>query len=62
MLIDTSDQGQQQYLQNIKTVLDEQNVNIQEIVLTHWHHDHVGAVKELCSLLKGKIQSPNPKM
>lgn len=37
----------------LKAVIDELNVDIKQIVLTHGHLDHVGGTQELVSLLGG---------
>ncbi|KAI0229806.1 Endoribonuclease LACTB2 [Lamellibrachia satsuma] len=42
ILIDTGDKGYPEYLMNLKTVLQNHNTTIQEIILTHHHADHIG--------------------
>ncbi|XP_074652452.1 endoribonuclease LACTB2-like [Tubulanus polymorphus] len=49
ILIDTSDPGQDEYTANLNKVLQKYGAQLQEIVITHWHEDHVGAVQDICS-------------
>ena len=54
ILIDTGDKEKPEYTSNLKQVLDEHKVSIQEIILTHWHHDHIGGIPGVCKeILKG---------
>ena len=41
ILLDTGDENIPQYLENLKTVLGNENATIRKILLTHWHHDHI---------------------
>lgn len=47
ILLDTGDEGVPEYIQNLKKVLQEEDVSIEHIIITHWHHDHIGGVKEV---------------
>ncbi|KIW43454.1 uncharacterized protein PV06_04555 [Exophiala oligosperma] len=49
LLIDTG-QGEKRWLDTLSSVLHKQNATVQKCLLTHWHHDHVGGVKDLRSL------------
>ncbi|ELT95489.1 hypothetical protein CAPTEDRAFT_191961 [Capitella teleta] len=49
ILIDTGSLGFPEYVANLQKVLEEQNTSIQEIILTHWHGDHIGGIEEVCS-------------
>ncbi len=42
--MDTGDKEKPEYITNLKQVLAENKIQIQEIVITHWHHDHIGGV------------------
>ncbi|XP_013393854.1 endoribonuclease LACTB2 [Lingula anatina] len=61
ILLDTSNPNHPEYLQNLKTVLRDQKTGIQEILLTHWHLDHVGAVPEICQDLTDSSDMPISK-
>ncbi|XP_064652322.1 endoribonuclease LACTB2-like [Lineus longissimus] len=47
ILIDTSDPDIPEYSKTLAKVLKEHNLGIQEIIVTHWHLDHVGAVPDI---------------
>ncbi|XP_050461344.1 endoribonuclease LACTB2 [Cataglyphis hispanica] len=39
------------YVKLLKNVLNEENATIEHLVITHWHHDHIGGVEPVRSLL-----------
>ena len=47
------------------SVLREKNVEIQEIICTHWHHDHIGGAPELAKAWPGvkisKLSDPHDR-
>ena len=55
VLIDTGDGQQPEYLENLSQTLRENSIELSSIILTHWHHDHVGGVPAI--LDKIKVQS-----
>jgi len=61
-LIDTGEtKTADAYVKLLSNVLTEENATIQHVVLTHWHHDHIGGVKPVQNLLKKlfpTIESP----
>ncbi|XP_077990449.1 endoribonuclease LACTB2-like isoform X2 [Glandiceps talaboti] len=59
VLVDTGEPSNQEYFTNLKKTLTDHNIEIQEIICTHWHHDHVGGIAGICS----QVQSdPIPKV
>ncbi|CAG0912786.1 unnamed protein product [Notodromas monacha] len=46
VLIDVREPEKPSYLANVKQVLKEESVTISDIVVTHWHPDHLGGVKQ----------------
>ncbi|XP_022083322.1 endoribonuclease LACTB2-like isoform X2 [Acanthaster planci] len=51
-LIDTGEKEKPEYLTNLKTTLSSHRTSIQEILITHWHHDHVGGISGVCDELQ----------
>lgn len=47
LLIDTGDSNKPEYVENLKSVLKDYGVQIQGIILTHYHSDHVGGIAEI---------------
>lgn len=36
-----------EYQKHLSDVVQAEQVNIEHIVVTHWHHDHIGGVENL---------------
>ncbi|KPJ11856.1 Beta-lactamase-like protein 2-like [Papilio machaon] len=47
ILLDTGDKNVSEYQKNLQDVVQTEQVNIEHIVVTHWHHDHIGGVEDL---------------
>lgn len=55
LLIDTGE-GKEKWIQTLKSTLEKQNITIDKVLLSHWHHDHIQGVPDLLE------QSPNTKV
>lgn len=51
ILLDTGDADKPNYIENLRQVLHSENATIGTILLTHWHHDHIGGVKDILPIL-----------
>ena len=47
ILIDTGSGGSSEYVEHLKEVLSNNKSSIQEILITHWHPDHVGGILDI---------------
>lgn len=47
------------YIKLLNNVLKEENATIEHLVVTHWHHDHIGGVEPVQNLLKSLFPSDN---
>ncbi|XP_014094584.2 beta-lactamase-like protein 2 homolog [Bactrocera oleae] len=47
ILIDTGDVDVPEYIKHLTSVLKQEKAALSTIILTHWHHDHVGGVKDV---------------
>jgi len=60
ILLDSGQQGFPEYVSNLSKVLKDENVTVEKIILTHWHHDHIGGLVDLASHIQTKENSPVP--
>lgn len=49
ILIDTGE-GRKAWISSIKSTLEQENATIDTALITHWHGDHTGGIKDLLSL------------
>lgn len=52
ILIDTGSGGSEEYTTHLKEVLSSNETTIQEIILTHWHPDHVGGISDVLTCVE----------
>lgn len=49
ILVDTGE-GRPAWIESLRQTLDEERAVVETIILTHWHHDHVGGVDDVREL------------
>ncbi|XP_055602932.1 beta-lactamase-like protein 2 homolog [Uranotaenia lowii] len=54
ILLDTGDKGVTNYIDNLKKVIIDERILINDIIVSHWHHDHVGGVDDVLDILENK--------
>lgn len=52
ILCDTGESKKPEYISSLKKVLNDERAGISDIILTHFHHDHIGGVKDVLECLK----------
>lgn len=52
--MDAGDPGHSDYVANLDQVLAAENAQIATILVTHWHHDHIGGVRDVLELERAK--------
>ncbi len=52
ILIDTGE-GKPAWATSLKSVLQDENATIEAVLISHWHHDHVGGIRDLQEIAKG---------
>jgi len=53
-LLDVGEAHNKKYLSLLKQVLESHKVSITNIVISHWHLDHVGGLKDFIKLFQPK--------
>ncbi|XP_023236921.1 endoribonuclease LACTB2-like [Centruroides sculpturatus] len=52
ILLDTTEPNKTEYTKLLKQYLEEHDISLQHILLTHWHHDHVGGIRDIFEIIK----------
>jgi ribonuclease/clavin/mitogillin len=53
--LDTGDGSQPEYFLNLKKSLNFDRITLKSIILSHWHHDHVGGVQEALTIAEVRV-------
>lgn len=49
--MDAGEPDDQRYIKRLDEVLKEENIDLEHIVVTHWHHDHIGGVHSIVNIM-----------
>lgn len=55
ILIDTGEKNVPEYQKQLAEVVQSEQANIEHIVITHWHKDHIGGVEDLYGKIASKF-------
>lgn len=63
ILIDTGEANKPDYLSLLKETLSKLNASVSQVLITHWHHDHLGGAVGVASLYPDAVfyKLPFPK-
>jgi len=50
LLIDAGEKNVPEYSQNLASVMESEKCSLKDLVVTHWHHDHIGGVPEVLKI------------
>ncbi|XP_042206111.1 endoribonuclease LACTB2-like isoform X2 [Homarus americanus] len=52
ILLDAGEKGNVDYISSLMSVLKQHNTTIDKIIITHWHHDHIGGLEDVLNSLE----------
>jgi len=55
ILIDTGDPNRPDYIELLRNTLSDLKTRVHQVLVTHWHLDHIGGVEGVCGLYTGKL-------
>lgn len=58
LLIDTGDADHPAYIEHLNGVLSTEQARVSAILLTHWHHDHIGGCGDVLRAIDGLRTCP----
>jgi len=51
LLIDAGEKNIPEYVQNLGQVFESEKCSLKDLVVTHWHHDHIGGVADVMRIV-----------
>jgi len=54
VLIDTGDADFPEYIENLQETMIKYDFQIDDIIVTHWHSDHIGGVTNVLDMIPNK--------
>ncbi|CAH1396949.1 unnamed protein product [Nezara viridula] len=51
ILLDTGEKGKKDYIKKLKEFLHQESVSIEQVIITHWHGDHIGGLEDVTSII-----------
>jgi glyoxylase-like metal-dependent hydrolase (beta-lactamase superfamily II) len=65
LLVDAGEDEKPEYVSWVKKVLSDEAASLSDVLVTHWHRDHVGGVPQLLSSLatsSTSVSDDQPKL
>ncbi|XP_071542809.1 endoribonuclease LACTB2 isoform X1 [Panulirus ornatus] len=56
VLLDVGEKGNTDYLSSLTSVLEEYDTTIDKVIITHWHRDHIGGLKDVLGCSRGDVK------
>ncbi|XP_064079943.1 endoribonuclease LACTB2-like [Macrobrachium nipponense] len=57
LLLDAGERGNMEYISQLIQVLKQNNVSLEKIIISHWHHDHIGGLEDILKYSQEDIPS-----
>ncbi|XP_050530713.1 endoribonuclease LACTB2 [Daktulosphaira vitifoliae] len=54
ILIDSGEPNIPEYIKNLKETMEKYKFKIEHIIVSHWHEDHIGGVKNILDMISNK--------
>ncbi|XP_071450560.1 endoribonuclease LACTB2 [Hetaerina americana] len=55
ILLDTGEKNVPLYMNNLQKFLKEESLMLDRIIVTHWHHDHIGGVEDILETIQPNL-------
>ena len=55
ILIDAGDPNRPDYIELLRNTLSDLKTRVHQVLVTHWHMDHIGGVEGVCGLYTGTL-------
>ncbi|KAB7495195.1 Beta-lactamase-like protein 2-like protein [Armadillidium nasatum] len=52
LLFDTGENNNKEYIEGLSQVLKENDIKLDTVIISHWHHDHLGGLPDVLNLLE----------
>ncbi|XP_066903270.1 beta-lactamase-like protein 2 homolog isoform X2 [Halyomorpha halys] len=57
ILLDTGEKGKKDYINELKKILHQESASIEQVIVTHWHGDHIGGLRDVNSIIGDELSA-----